>query len=278
MKTYAQSESDTLKPQIKTWHLLAAEGSLYAGSMLLLNEAWYKGYPRSSFHWFNDNGEWLQMDKIGHAYAAYQAAYQNAFLIEQTGLNRKKSVLISTGISIAAISSIELFDGYSAKWGASSGDLIANVGGAATFALQELIWKKQIFRMKFSYKPSPYASKRPEILGSNNVLRVIKDYNAQSYWLSFSLEEVTGIKEIPPWIALACGYSAGGMLGGSENPEPFDPISRYRQFLLSPDIDWQKIPTNKRYLKVLFRILNTVKIPFPTISIAKGKINYHWWQ
>src|SRR4051812_36262005 len=31
---------------------------------------WYRKHPRSRFHFFNDNAEWLQVDKIGHATTA----------------------------------------------------------------------------------------------------------------------------------------------------------------------------------------------------------------
>jgi len=276
----AQIDKDSVKTQssIKTWQLLAVEGAIYTGSMLALNEAWYKDYPRSSFHWFNDNDEWLQVDKVGHAYAGYQIACQNAYLLRKTGLSRKKALLLSSGMAFAAMSSIELFDGYSAEWGASSGDIIANSAGVVLFGVQELLWESQIIRMKYGYRASPYASKRPEILGENMALRLIKDYNAQSYWLSFSINKVTGLEKIPPWVAFAVGYSAGGMVGGKENTEPFQNITRYRQFLLSPDIDWQSIPTNKKYLKILFRILNTVKIPLPALSFQKGGIKLYGWQ
>ncbi|ALO14484.1 hypothetical protein L21SP5_00813 [Salinivirga cyanobacteriivorans] len=276
----AQNDRDSVnaQPRIKTWQLLAAEGAIYTGSMLVLSQAWYKDYPRSSFHWFNDNREWLQMDKIGHAYAGYQIAYQNAYLLRKTGLSRKKALLLSSGMAFAAMSSIELFDGYSSEWGASSGDIIANSAGVVLFGVQELLWESQIIRMKYGYRASPYASKKPEILGENMALRLIKDYNAQSYWLSFSINKVTGLEKIPPWVAFAAGYSAGGMVGGKENTEPFQNITRYRQFLLSPDIDWQSIPTNKKYLKILFRILNTVKIPMPALSFQKGGIKLYGWQ
>jgi len=41
-------------------NVLICEGIAYVGSLSILNEFWYKEYPRSSFHLFNDNAEWLQ--------------------------------------------------------------------------------------------------------------------------------------------------------------------------------------------------------------------------
>ena len=37
----------------------------YGGTLIGLNAIWYAKYPRSGFHFFNDNAEWLQMDKAG---------------------------------------------------------------------------------------------------------------------------------------------------------------------------------------------------------------------
>src|ERR1700733_6253100 len=51
--------------------LLVGEGAFYTGSMVGLNVLWYKNYPHSAFHLFNDNKEWQQMDKLGHALTAY---------------------------------------------------------------------------------------------------------------------------------------------------------------------------------------------------------------
>jgi len=38
----------------------------YGGALIALNAAWYAKFPRSGFHFFNDNAEWLQVDKAGH--------------------------------------------------------------------------------------------------------------------------------------------------------------------------------------------------------------------
>ncbi|MGZ8537694.1 MAG: hypothetical protein ACXWV9_05480 [Flavisolibacter sp.] len=46
-------------PNYKTRKWLAGTATVvgYGGSFILLNEAWYKDYPRSSFHTYNDAGE-----------------------------------------------------------------------------------------------------------------------------------------------------------------------------------------------------------------------------
>ena len=68
----------------------------YGGSFIFLRAAWYKGYARSSFHTFNDVGEWLQIDKCGHAWTAYTASRLTTGMWEWAGLNHKASVAIAS--------------------------------------------------------------------------------------------------------------------------------------------------------------------------------------
>ena len=63
----AEEKSNNQKLKI----LLITEGVTYTATLLGLNSLWYKDYPRSSFHWINDNKEWLQMDKMGHMASSY---------------------------------------------------------------------------------------------------------------------------------------------------------------------------------------------------------------
>ena len=43
----------------------------YGVAMAGLYSAWYSNYQQGSFHFFDDNNEWKQVDKVGHAYGAY---------------------------------------------------------------------------------------------------------------------------------------------------------------------------------------------------------------
>ena len=43
----------------KALHIaLGTEIVLYSATMYGLNELWYKDYPKSRFHWINDNYNW----------------------------------------------------------------------------------------------------------------------------------------------------------------------------------------------------------------------------
>ena len=69
---------DSLSPSknTSTWGSRASwVGAFHVGgygtTLMILNNTWYKNYPRTSWHSFNDSREWLQMDKIGHAWSVY---------------------------------------------------------------------------------------------------------------------------------------------------------------------------------------------------------------
>src|SRR5690349_20178397 len=69
------SENDSLhKINRRYRNTVIGMGAAYAGGMAILYQQWYKDYPQSSFHLFNDGDEWLQMDKAGHAGSAYYLA------------------------------------------------------------------------------------------------------------------------------------------------------------------------------------------------------------
>jgi hypothetical protein len=65
-----------------------------------------------------------------------------------------------------------------------------------------------------------------------------------------------------------------------ENPEyyqgkPFPVLDRYRQYLLSLDVDFTKIHTNKKWLRTVLHAVNYLKVPFPTIEInAKEGVKF----
>ncbi|WP_315815813.1 DUF2279 domain-containing protein [Paraflavitalea speifideaquila] len=91
------------------------------GSYIALNKAWYADYPKESFHFFNDNGEWLQMDKAGHVWTAYQMSRVSGALWKWAGLSAAKSAWLGGISGVAYQSIIEIQDGFSSEWGFSWG-------------------------------------------------------------------------------------------------------------------------------------------------------------
>ncbi len=278
----------TVSHPTRPWLVAGLHAAFWTSSYIALDKTWYSNYPRSSFHFFNDNSEWEQMDKFGHVWTAYNLARASAELWSWSGLQRKRSVLYGGLSAIAYQSIIEIQDGFSAEWGFSWGDMTANVVGAAAYVSQELGWKDQRIQIKMSYWPYSYSpdlmARRNQLFGSGPIERTLKDYNSQTYWLSGNLRSFFPKSSLPAWLNIAVGYSADGMLGGTENQwmdkqgNYFDrsDIPRVRRFFLSPDIDLTKIKTRSKLLKTIFFTLNILKIPSPAIEInGKGKIVGH---
>lgn len=272
----------------RKWLIAGGSALVYGGSFIFLNEAWYKDYPRSSFHSFDDSGEWLQVDKIGHAWTAYHTSRVNTALWRWAGVDEQKSVLLGTGTSLLYMLSIEYLDGRSAEWGWSWPDAAADIFGSGLYAAQQLGWKDQKISLKFSthrktYTPSSLEQRADVLFGKSLQERLLKDYNAQSYWLSFNSSLVS--RKLPSWVNIAVGYGAEGMYGGYENLARdkdeniiFDrrDIRRYRQWYLSPDIDLTKIKTKNRFLRTAFSVLNMLKIPAPALELSNGKLKGKW--
>ena len=243
----------------------------YTGAMVMLNNLWYKDYPRSSFHWFDDNQQWLQMDKMGHAMTSYYIGVVGIRALRWSGLSERKSVIYGGILGLSFLTSIEVLDGLSAEWGASSGDMLANISGAGLLIAQELLWKEQRMMLNFSVHNSLYAQYRPNVLGESWNERLLKDYNGQTYWLSINLKSFGGKESyVPSWLNLAFGYSADGMTGGSQNylydndGNPIPEFERQRQFFLSLDIDLTRIKTKSTFVNTLFGAFGFIKIPMPT--------------
>lgn len=270
----ADTENDSIN-RGRMNQVLLAEGVLYGGSLVGLNALWYSNYERSSFHFFNDNAEWLLIDKAGHAVTGYNLAWLSSDVYRWAGMSQNKAAVYGGLTGFAYLTVIEIMDGFSEKWGASPGDLAFNTLGAGLFTAQELIWQQQKIQLKWSFHLTDYADKRPNVLGSNLPERMLKDYNGQTIWLSVNPASFARESIFPAWLNLAFGYSANGMLGGKTNPAAWQDINRYRQFFFSADIDWRRIPTNSALLSFIFKTFSFVKLPFPAISFSEQGTRFH---
>ena len=258
----------------------------YGSSILIFNNQWYKNYPRTSFHTFNDSKEWLQMDKLGHAWASYNSGRASAAMWRWTGLSEKKATWIGGLSSTVYLTVIELLDAHSSKWGWSWADIGANLLGSGMFIGQQVGWQEQRIQLKFSFHHKNYSDpmlkeRADELFGASWTERMLKDYNGQTYWLSSNLHSFFKQSNLPAWLNIAIGYGADGMFGGFENKwidgDPGFPIDRtdihrYRQWYLAPDIDFSKIKTDKKAVRILLDFLNCFKFPSPALELSKGNL------
>jgi hypothetical protein len=263
--------------------VMSVQGALYLGSLSYLYFAWYRDYPQSSFHLFNDDSEWMQMDKIGHATTAYYISMIGYESYKWAGVERKKAIWFGGLLGFAYMLNIEILDGFSSEWGFSIGDLTANTLGSMIFIGQQLAWNDQRIVMKYSFHQTSYPSYRPDVLGSSMVQQPIKDYNGQTYWLSANIASFLHKgSRFPNWINIAAGYGAEGMTGAFTNsPEnhggSIPSFQRYRQFYLSMDVDLTRIPTKSKALKAIFAVFSFIKIPFPTVEYnTLGQVKFYY--
>lgn len=278
-----QAPSDTINKK-RLNAVIIGSSAAYAGALAGLYYAWYKDTPKSSFHFIDDSKYWLQVDKVGHATTAYTVSNYGYWMLRWSGVNDKKSAIYGGVMGWSAMTVIEILDGFSAEYGASWSDLLANTLGVGLFVGQQLGWKEQRFRLKFGYHPTEYADCNPDQLGENSLQRILKDYNGHTYWLSMNIKSfLREESRFPAWINVAAGYGGKGMLTGPpENPEYCengDPVDydKVRQYYLSMDIDWTKIKTNSGALKFTFKLLSFIKLPFPTLEYNnQDGVKWHW--
>lgn len=279
--------SSTRKKRIRL--VIAGNVIGYGAVMVGLYSAWYKDYPQTGFHTFNDWPEWKQMDKAGHLYSAYIESLGSMEMWRWTGIDRKKRIWLG-GMSGAFYQTvIEILDGFSAGWGWSWADFGANIVGSSALVSQELAWDDQRIRFKFSFHNKTYSdpelNKRSEkLFGTSSTQRFIKDYNGQTYWASINLKSFLPASNLPPWLTLSVGYGAEGLFGGERNIGKDDAgniifnrpdIKRYRQWYISPDIDFSKIKTKSKTVRLVFTFLNAFKFPAPALELSNGKLKGH---
>lgn len=278
-----------LQKRRRTWIIGGANVLGYGGTMIGLYHSWYKNYPQSKFHTFNDWREWKQVDKVGHLYSAYIESYGSMKMWQWAGMDRKKRIWIG-GMSGAMYQTvIEVLDGFSTGWGWSWGDFSANVLGSGALVAQELAWDEQRIKLKFSFHKKNYNDpelnlRSDKLFGNSLAERMLKDYNGQTYWASANLKSFFKNSRLPDWLSVSVGYGAEGLFGGTENIGKDEngtiifnrpDIKRYRQWFIAPDIDLTKIKTNKKGLKFLFTVLSAFKFPTPSLEYGNGKFRLH---
>lgn len=283
---------------------------LYALANTWWSTAWYSKTEKSKFHFFNDWGEWNNMDKTGHVFSSYIESKWTYDLFKWAGLKEKHAIWVGMFTGNMWQLSIELHDGFQKKWGFSWGDMSANITGSLLFGVQQYLWHEQRLTLKFSAFPVNYSKYNdPEIkqrtdklYGTNFIETLLKDYDAQTYW--YSVSPGAFIKnpnsKFPKWLQFSMGYGGSGMLGGyvnrwskkdlsgDENLNNANPadivdrtnIQRMHRFYFSVDLDWTKLPVKKHWAKGLMKVLNIIKLPAPAIEFNDNKhgskVAWHW--
>jgi len=272
--SFSQQDSTSTVNPTRLRTVIIGSTVAYTGVMIGLNSVWYSQYDHQSFHFFNDAGEWKQMDKMGHIYSAFQLSSIGSQALQWSGVSKKKSDLAGAITSFAVMSSIEVLDGFSAGYGASASDLLANALGSGFYLGQQALWKEIRIFPKFSFQRTDYAPQRPEVLGSGLMEEIIKDYNGQTYWLSGDLDKFF---KFPTWLNLSVGYGAEGMLYANDEDNLNYGLQPYRQFFIGIDFDLTGIKSRSKAVNTLIYFVNMIKLPAPTLEFSQGKLKGHFF-
>ena len=266
---YAKSLKDSTKTIKKVINIGVPSAAII--SLVGINELWYKNYARSDFHFFDDLKEWNGMDKVGHACTSYHLNKVSHTLFEKNHI--KNPLLKSSIYTFGYMLGIDLLDGYSTEWGFSIYDVIGNGLGTFLYSIQESKLKSQPFKIKFSSTKTAYATCRPSLLGENRLQQIFKDYNGQTYWVTFNYNELSNKKiKIFDYVNFAFGYSVDGFTGGHNNPEitscncitsECNNLKRTSQFIFSLDLNTSKIKNNHPIIGKFLLPFDIIKIPFP---------------
>jgi hypothetical protein len=126
------------------------------GALVGLNQLWYADYPRSDFHFINDNAEWLQ------TYSSYHLGRLAEMLEMELA---KKAIDLRFWYGICFLTAVEVLDGFLLN-GCFFRDIIANAS-ALLICLPGITVEGAADHTKFSFHTTQYAQYRPNVLGSS---------------------------------------------------------------------------------------------------------------
>lgn len=270
---FAQPLQDTTVVNKKRLNTFIIGSSIAYGATLIgLNELWYKDSQRQSFQFFNDNAEWKQVDKIGHVYSGFYFSYGLSRALRWCDVKPRKADLTAALTGFLVMVPIEIMDGYSDAYGASGGDLVANAAGSLLFAGQSLLWNEIRLYPKFSFRQTSFAPLRPNVLGDGFASEFFKDYNGQTYWLSFDMDK---FMRFPKWLNFAVGYGANGMIYARDAQNVEAGYQPHRQYYLAIDFDLTAVKTRSKTVRTLIFFANMIKIPAPTVEFSTHGTRFH---
>lgn len=270
---YGQPIDSTQQINKKRFNRLVwSSTATYGVTLLGLHQLWYKDSHRQSFRFFNDNPEWKQVDKLGHFFSSFYFSYGASKALKWCNVPAKKADLAGAITGFAVMIPIEIMDGFSDAYGASSGDLLANATGSLLFLGQSRLWNEVRIYPKYSFHQTKFAQHRPNVLGDGFFNEALKDYNGQTYWLSVDMDKFT---RFPKWLNFVAGYGSEGMVYARDHQNIENGFGDpYRQYYLGIDFDLTAIKTRSKFLKTFLFLANMLKLPSPAFEFSQGDIHF----
>jgi len=203
-------------------------------------------------------------------------------MMRWSGVKNNQAIWIGGLTALGFQTIIEIFDGFSQKWGFSKMDMVANILGTTLFMSQQFAFNEQRIQLRFSFHSTLFSKLNPDELGNNKWQRWLKDYNGQTYWLSINPASfMKSSTTFPKWLNIAAGYGGEGMIGAVNNPSKINnkviPLyKRYRQYYFSIDADLTRLGNNNAFSKAILTLPGIIKLPAPAIEFRKDSaIKFH---
>ncbi|WP_375433615.1 DUF2279 domain-containing protein [uncultured Hymenobacter sp.] len=243
----------------------------YTGLTYGLSEGWYTG-EKTKLHWFNDFPEWKQLDKAGHFWGAFHESRGAVDMLQWAGVPERRAIWYGGFVGFLLQSPIELLDGRDPAYGASATDLAANFLGSVALIGQQLAWQQVRIMPKYSFHTTPYAARRPNVLGKSLAEQHLKDYNGQTYWLCADVGAwLPAGSRWPRWLQPAVGYGGQQMVFNDPATNAAAGLQAYRQYYLSLDVDLRHIPTRSKLLRRVFYVASIFHLPAPALEWSKRR-------
>ncbi len=231
------------------------------------SRAWWQA-TRTKFHFQNDWEYALWIDKLGHWWGATAIQHLFSSSLSWSNFSDETSMILGSTLAFAYQLYVETYDGYASNWGFSPGDALFDFGGAFYPLLQYYLPPLKNVNLKLSYFPSKrLLHKNPlDTLYRNKF--VIDDYEGQSFYLSFKVNNMLpeSLEKLwPDFLCLAVGYQMRNWDGYA---------SADKNFYLALDYDFEQIPVYGKFWQFLKNTFNLFHLPSPAIKFSNKKITF----
>ncbi len=229
------------------------------------SKAWWQG-TRTKFHFQNDWEYALWIDKLGHWWGATAIQHLFSSSLGWSNFSDKTSMWLASILALSYQLYVETYDGYAKDWGFSPGDAMFDFGGAFYPLLQYYLPPLKYVNLKLSYYPSKRLIKKDpnDKLYKNKF--VIDDYEGQSFYLSFKINNILSEKfekYWPDFLCLAVGYQMRNWNGYAVADQ---------NYFLTLDYDFEAIPLYGQFWQFLKNTFNLIHFPALGIKFTKKKI------
>ena len=239
----------------------------YAGLYLYFHHVWWSGAPAQ--RWFVQNDwdkEERDADKFGHLFGGYQLTRLTSELLEAGCVAPSRAIVWGALYAYAFQFQIEEWDGTQQLYGFNPSDLVADAAGALLAVAQSHSERLRYIKPVWSYRPT-LAYRNRNLPGHNGQPRATTDYAGQTYWFAIDVHGLLTDRAKPFWpsfIRLSPGYSITDYI----DPATGGVLRAKRRFLVSLDLDPEKLPGDNRIWRTVKHELAFLRIPGPTVQLT----------